>query len=203
MERENIINKRMYEISKYAEVVEIILIALGVFLVPLIVPQLLGTIFGAKSWVAANSQYAAGTIVNSCLIIAGINTKGWKKIISIVTLPSLSNLASGLIFTTASIYTLYMIPAIWIGNFAIIYLYRYLYVNKKINYILASITGIFIKAAVIFGGFSLLTAISVIPRAGKIAAMLYTAMGMNQLITASAGSVLAFSIIKAVYRKSR
>jgi len=94
-----------------------------------------------------------------------------------------------------------MIPAIWIGNFALIYLYKKLFVEKKINYVLASIAGIGVKVAVIFAGVSLLISTNIIPQASKIVAILYAAMGINQLITATIGSVLAFAILKTVYRK--
>lgn len=200
MEKISCLDKRMYDVSKHTETIEIILIALGIFLVPLIVPQILNVIFGATSIVTVNSQYVVGTIVNSSLIIAGVNIKGWKKIISLVTLPSLSAMASGLIFQTSSIYTVYMVPAIWIGNFAIIYLYRKMFVEKKLNYIISSFCGILAKVSVIFVGYNLLVLGNIIPKGSKVATMLYTAMGINQLITAVLGSIMAFTIIKFVYK---
>lgn len=203
MEKENILSKRLYDISKYAEIIQIVLIALGVFLVPLVIPTLLSTIFGATSFISTNSQYVVGSLVNTALITAGINVKGWKKVISVVTLPSISAIMSGLVFQTASIYTVYMIPAIWIGNFAIIYLYKYLFVNKNINYIVSSIIAILVKVAVIFLGFNLLLLLNIVPQGSKIAETLIVVMGMNQLITACIGSVISFILIKTVYRKSK
>jgi hypothetical protein len=201
MERTSCLNKRMYDISRYAEFVEIILIAIGIFLVPIIVPQILSAVFGATSSIATNSQYVVGTLVNSSLIIAGVNVKGWKKIVSLVTLPSLSALSSGLVLKTGSVYTLYMIPAIWLGNFAIIWLYKKLFVEKKFNYILASVAGIAAKVALIFAGYNLLVLTNIIPKGSKVATALYTAMGMNQLVTAILGSILAFAIFKTLYKK--
>lgn len=98
-----------------------------------------------------------GTIVNIALIFAGINLKGYKKIIGVITLPSISAICSGFIFKTASIYTFYMIPAIWLENFMLVYLYRKIYLQKKKNYILTSIVTIITKTAIIFLGFNLLT----------------------------------------------
>lgn len=163
MEKTSCLDLRKYDVSKYGEIIELILISIGIFLVPAIVPQILNAVFGATSAISSNSQYIIGIIVNASLIVAGVNVKGWKKIIGLVTLPSISAILSGFVFHSASIFTVYMIPAIWIGNFSIIYLYKKLFVEKKLNYILASIMGIAVKVSVIFAGFSLLTAVSVIP----------------------------------------
>lgn len=181
---ENILSLRKYDISKYAEIILIILVTLGLFLVPLFIPRLLETIFGAKSVISMNSQYIVGTIVNTCLIVTAINIKGWKKIIGIVTAPSLAAMAGGMIFPLpATIFTFYMIPAMWIGNFAIIYLYKYLFIKKNINYAISAGAGVLLKAAIIFGGFSLMTLVASIPE--KIANILSVTMGVNQLITAT------------------
>ena len=198
--KERVLEKRLFDVSKQAEIIEVILIGLLAFLTPLIVPQLLNLIFG--SGIGSYSQYIVGTIVNSALIVAGINAKGWKKVIGIVTLPSLSALTSGLVLQTGSIYTVYMIPAIWIGNFAIIYLYKYLFIKKKFSYAISSIIAILTKVMAIFVGYNLLLAINLIPNGSVVAKTLYTAMGMNQLITALLGSVLAFGIVRLIYRKN-
>ena len=199
---ENILDLRKYNISRYAEILEIILISLGVFLVPLFIPKLLEIVFGAGSAVTMNSQYVVGTIVNASIIIAGINIVGWKKLVGVVTLPSLAAVGGGLVFPgPASIFALYMIPAMWIGNFTIIFLYKYLFVNKKMNYVLSALAGILLKTAIIFGGFSLMATIVSTPQ--KIAEVLTLAMGANQIITATLGSILAFGIIKLAYKEKK
>jgi len=202
MEKTSCLDKRMYELSKLGGVFEILLISIAIFLTPLILPQILNAVFGATSAIASNSQYVVGAIINASLIVAGVNVKGWKKIIGIVMLPSITAMLSGLVFNIASIFTVYMIPAIWLGNLAIIYLYKKLFIEKKLNYILASIAGILVKGSIIFAGFSLLTAINIIPSGSKVAEVLSLGMGMNQLITATLGSILAFAILKIVYKKS-
>lgn len=195
MENTKCLDMKYVQLSKVGEIIEIICICLGVFAIPLIVPQLLSAIFGATSVIAANSQYVVGSLVNTLLILAGVNTNGWKKVIGIVTLPSISALFGGLVLKTSSIYTLYMIPAIWIGNFAIIYLYRYLFVKKNLNYIVSSIISIITKCTVIYLGFRLFVVVNIIPGASKVFTALNIAMGMNQLITATIGAIIAFGII--------
>ena len=208
MEKENCFDLNLVDFSKKTEIVETILIAIGALLTPFIIPQFLQLVFGKTSFIASNSQYVVGTIVNIALIFAGVNVKGYKKIIGIITLPSISAICSGFIFKTASIYTVYLIPAIWIGNFAFVYLYRKIYVEKKKNYILASIPAILVKAAIIFFGFNLLTWVSVIPSQGKVFQALQLSMGMNQLVKATIAAVLVAGIIAAIkankglYKKS-
>ena len=201
MEKENCFDLNLVDFSKKTEIVETILIAIGALLTPFIIPQFLQLVFGKTSFIASNSQYVVGTIVNIALIFAGVNVKGYKKIIGIITLPSISAICSGFIFKTASIYTVYLIPAIWIGNFAFVYLYRKIYVEKKKNYILASIPAILVKAAIIFFGFNLLTWVSVIPSQGKVFQALQLSMGMNQLVTATIAAVLVAGIIAAIKAK--
>lgn len=208
MEKENCFDLNLVDFSKRAEIIEIVLIAVGALLTPFIIPQLLQVVFGKTSVIAANSQYVVGSIVNIALIFAGINLKGYKKIIGIITLPSISAICSGFIFKTASIYTVYMIPAIWLGNFAIVYLYRKIYVEKKKNYVLASVVAILVKTAIIFFGFNLLTWANVIPGQGKVFEALQLSMGMNQLVTATVASVIVAGIIgiikakKGLYKKA-
>ena len=208
MEKENCFDLKLVDLSKRTEIVVTVLIAIGALLTPFIVPQLLQIVFGKTSFIATNSQYVVGSIVNIALIFAGINLKGYKKIIGIITLPSISAICSGFIFKTASIYTVYMIPAIWLGNFALVYLYRKIYVEKKKNYVLTSVVAILVKAAIIFFGFNLLTWVNVIPGQGKVFEALQLSMGMNQLVTATVAAVVVAGIIvgiktkKGLYKKA-
>ncbi len=111
----------------------------------------------------------------------------------IITLPSISAILGGYVFKTASIYMCYMIPAIWVGNFAIVYLYKLLLLEKKINYFFGSIVAIAVKVAVIFLGFTALNALSVFPNE-KIVLTLQNAMGWTQLITATIGAIITYTV---------
>ncbi|MDE5830643.1 MAG: hypothetical protein K2H53_03010 [Clostridia bacterium] len=152
MGKENVLSQNMRDYSKGIEIMQIILIAISALLVPTFLAKILNTIFGQNSWIASHSQIIVGSIVNVSLITAAINVKGWKKIISIITLPSISTILGGYVFKTASVYMAYMIPAIWIGNFAIIYLYKLLLLKKDMNYFLTGILAIAVKVrSYIFG----------------------------------------------------
>ncbi len=201
MENERCLDLKYAKLSKAGEIIEMLCICLGVFLIPLFLPKLLTIVFGKTSVIASNSQYVVGSVVNTLLIIAGVNAKGWKKVLGIVTLPSISALFGGLVLKASSVYTMYMIPAIWIGNFAIIYLYRYLFVKKNLNYIVTSAIAIITKCAVIYAGFNLLVLVNIVPNGSKVFTSLNIAMGMNQLVTATIGAVIAFGIIMTMKSK--
>ena len=198
---EQVVNKKAYELSKTGEIIQTILIILGALLVPAVVPQLLQAIFGKTSWIATNSQIIVGSIVNTALIMAGINMKGWRKILLVATLPSLSAVGSGYIFGSLSKVTIFMIPGIWLGNFSLIMLMKYLYVSKKMNYVLSAIIAIAVKVAIIFGVLNIWMAFSILPNQGTVASTLRNTMGLTQGITATIGAVISLLIMKLGFRK--
>lgn len=199
MEKESVLNKTMYDFSKKADLIQAIIIGLIAFLVPTFLAQLINAIFGAQSIVATNSQIIVGSIVNSALIFCAINVKGWKKIIGVVTMPSISTILSGYVFKSASVYMVYMIPAIWIGNFVLIYAYKLIMLEKNKNYFLAGVVGIIAKVLVIFGCFEILNLFNIFP--DKLVANLQKAMGLIQLITASIGMLIIFIVYQIEKKK--
>ena len=194
MENEGIINKRVKDFSKGIDIMQTILIFLIALLVPTFLGGILSKIFGSTSVISTNSQLIVGTIVNAALVVSAINLKGWAKILGVVTMPSISTILSGYVFGTASVYMVYMIPAIWIGNFALIYSYKFLMLGKNKHYFLAGIVGIIAKVAIIFALFNLINLFGVFPE--KLVENLRNAMGMTQLITATLGVIAAFVIYK-------
>ena len=199
MEKESVLNKTMYDFSKKADLIQAIIIGLIAFLVPTFLAQLINVIFGAQSIVATNSQIIVGSIVNSALIFSAINVKGWKKIIGVVTMPSISTILSGYVFKSASVYMVYMIPAIWVGNFVLIYAYKLIMLEKNKNYFLAGVVGIIAKVLVIFGCFEILNLFNIFP--DKLVANLQKAMGLTQLITASIGMLIIFIVYQLEKKK--
>ena len=194
MENEGIINKRVKDFSKGIDIMQTILIFLIALLVPTFLGGILSKIFGSTSVISTNSQLIVGTIVNAALVVSAINLKGWAKILGVVTMPSISTILSGYVFRTASVYMVYMIPAIWIGNFALIYSYKFLMLGKNKHYFLAGIVGIIVKVAIIFALFNLIYLFGVFPE--KLVENLRNAMGITQFITATLGVIVAFVIYK-------
>ena len=199
MERESILNKTVYDFSQKIEILQSIMIGIIAFLVPTFLAQFIQIVFGTQSIVTTNSQIIVGSIVNTALIVSAMNIKGWKKIVGIVTMPSISTIVSGYVFKTASVYMVYMIPAIWLGNFALIYAYKRLMIEKNKNYFLAGIIGIIVKVFIIFGCFQLLNIFGIFPT--KIISNLQVAMGFTQLVTATIGMLISFVIYQIEKRK--
>lgn len=199
MNKENCLNEGKVYVTKIGNILQLAIISICMFLVPLLVPAMLAQTFGETSVIANNSQFVVGAIVNTAIIVAALSVKGVKNIIALVTVPSISALTSGLVLNVASIFTVYMIPAIWLGNFAIIYALKYLYVKKHINYAVSVSVGILLKVALIFGGFMVLTMLVSMP--APVQEVLSAAMGINQLITALIGSVIAYGTVKLLYKE--
>ena len=191
---EGIIKQTVRDFSKQNELAQTVVIALLAFLVPTFLAQLLNVIFGAESAIAGNSQLIVGSIVNTVLVITALNIKGWTKILFIVTMPSISTILSGYVFKSASVYMVWMIPAIWVGNFALVYVFKYIILEKKKNYFLATSLGIMCKVTIIFGFFMILKAFNIFPE--KIILNLQKAMSIIQLITATIGCIVSYGIYK-------
>mgnify|MGYP000431126768 FL=1 len=194
MENEGIMKRRVKDFSKGIDIMQTILIFLIALLVPTFLGGILSKIFGSTSVISTNSQLIIGTIVNAALVTAAINLKGWAKILGVVTMPSISTILSGYVFGTASVYMVYMIPAIWLGNFALIYSYKLLMLGKNKHYFLARIVGIVVKVVIIFALFNIINLFGIFPE--KLVENLRNAMGMTQLITATLGVIVAFVIYK-------
>ena len=193
---EEVAKKKVYELSEIGEIIQAILIVLGALLVPAVVPQILQFVFGKGSAIASNSQLIVGSIVNTALIMSGLNLKGWRRILAVATLPSLSAISSGFIFGSLTKVTIFMVPGIWLGNFSLIMLMKYLYANKKTNYILSAVISIVVKVAIIFSVLNIWMLASVLPNQGNVADTLRNTMGLTQLITATIGAIISFAIMK-------
>ena len=191
---EGIIKQTARDFSKTSEIIQTVIIALLAFLVPTFLAQLINAIFWAESAIANNSQLIVGSVVNTVLVISALNLKGWSKNIFVVTMPSISTIMSGYVFKSASFYMAWMIPAIWIGNFALIFAFKYIMFAKEKNYFFATILGIIVKVSIIFTFFVILKAFNIFPE--KIASNLQKAMSITQLITASIGCLIGFVIYK-------
>ena len=93
----------------------------------------------------------------------------------------------------------YMIPGIWIGNFVLIYAYKAILLSKEKHYLFASVVGIVAKVTIIVAFFMALNAFNVFPE--KMVANLQKAMTVTQLVTATAGALISYSIY-AVQKKA-
>ena len=161
-------------IEKYGNL-ELILYSAAVFFIPLLI---------------SHPQVLTGTLVNAFLIMAALHFKGWKAA-PIVILPSVGAVLSGMLFGPFTIFIVYMMPVIWIGNLVLVYLFKYLHMMKNMNYWAALGGSALAKSALLFGAAFVLVNLSMLP------AVFLTAMGVLQLGTAIAGGIVAFGMRSA------
>ena len=163
-----------YWLSNYHELIETVIYSAVCFLVPF----LLG-----------HDQLTTGIIVNTALILAALNLRN-ERLLPVILLPSLGVLSRGIIFGPFTIFLVYMIPFIWIGNFLLIYLIKRIHLNSNRNRWLALGLASSIKTAFLFASAFILVSLAIIPKPFLIS------MGIIQLITAVAGGIIAFSLQK-------
>lgn len=188
-----VLEKQLVDTKKAQNIIITTLIIIGAFVVPTFLAKIIP--------LGKYQQIIVGSIVNMSLILTALYTKGKVKTIAIATLPSMSTILGGLIFKDITLYSKTMIPAIWIGNFSFIMLYKLLYVNKKVKYPISAIIAIIVKAAIIYLGFTIMVNIMTVPMPVKTT--LNTVMGVTQLITATSGSILAFLVVISTKVKSK
>jgi len=191
----NFLDKRLNNVGARAELVEVAAIFAVLLAACLVLPILL---YGNTGFLGQNNQFIAGPIVNCALILAALNFRGVTKNVGVICMPSALAVSVGFI-GFMGVYAMYMIPAIWLGNAVLCLGFKYLHVHKKINFAVVAAVVITLKIAIIFGIFNIFAATGAIP-AGAASAM---ALGFSlyQLITASAGCLLAFGIVKLFYRR--
>ncbi len=129
-------------------------------------------------------QLIVGIVVNSMLIMGSLNVRGYK-LLPIIIAPSLGVLSRGLIFGPYTIYLIYMIPFIWIGNSIIVAAFK-----SKGSFIVKLIAGSAAKSGFLFLSAFLLFKLGLLP------VMFLTAMGLIQLATAIGGGILAYGLQK-------
>lgn len=134
-------------------------------------------------------QILVGVIVNTALILSAIYLDA-KAAWPVIILPSLGVLSRGIIFGPFSIYLVYIIPFIWIGNFLIVYLVKYFYLRRKVNYPTSLGISAAVKACFLFSSAFVLVKLGIIP------VLFLTAMGIMQLTTALGGGVVGYGVVK-------
>lgn len=136
--------------------------------------------------VIGHSQILVGTIVNAALIAGALNLKGYK-LLPVIIAPSLGALTAGLLFGPLTIYLLYMIPFIWVGNSILVLSFKWLKLKLNKNYFITLLLGSGLKSGFLFISALILYSLGLIP------VMFLTAMGIIQLVTAIGGGIPAYA----------
>lgn len=170
------LNKTLYEISNKRSFFEMFFYSVVSFFIPLLI---------------GHPQIVVGITVNIALIMAAMNLKHYK-ILPVIILPSLGVLSRGLLFGPFTVFLLYMIPFIWIGNYLLVYFIKSLYVDKKKNYLFSLGVASGVKALFLFVTAFILFSLGLVP------VVFLTAMGVMQFVTAFGAGFIAIGINKAV-----
>lgn len=130
------------------------------------------------------NQIFVGILVNALLAFCALRF-GLFKSLPVILLPSVAVLLSGLIFAQFSIFLLYLIPFIWLGNAIFVFAIHELKTVRKISYLPSIFFAAFLKSLFLFSAAFALFSIGFIPAA------LLGAMGIIQFATAITGGLIA------------
>ncbi|MFW6450540.1 MAG: hypothetical protein ACOCZ6_05805 [Nanoarchaeota archaeon] len=173
-----VLQLKEYNITYLQENIETVIYSLLCFLVPFLI---------------SHPQYLVGTLVNAALILGALNVRTYR-LLPIIMMPSIGVLAAGIIFGPFTNHLVYMIPFIWIGNFIIVYAFKYMFLSKKINKWTTLLSSAILKAGFLFAIAAVLVSLNILPVPFLIG------MGPVQLLTAITGGLVAFL---AQYTKMR
>lgn len=128
-------------------------------------------------------QWVVGSVVNMLLILAALRLprRHW---LPLAVLPSLAALARGLVFGPFTLFLLFFLPAIWLGNLALMLALRRLS-HWPVG--LALLPAAALKGSLLYGMALVYVRADVVPE------MFLTAMGLIQLQTALLGGLAALA----------
>ncbi len=173
------LNKQDYRLSYNAEIFEIALYTVAAFFLPLMV---------------GHPQIVVGVLVNSLLIVSALNVRG-IRLLSVIIAPTLGALSRGILFGPFTIFLVYMIPFIWVGNAILVYAFKRLHLGAKLNRWITLFIGSAVKAAFLFAVAFAFVQLGILPK------LFLATMGIFQFYTAILGGVLALGF-QAVKKKA-
>lgn len=147
---------------------------------------LTGVLIFAIPFFFGHSQLATGTIVNSMLLFSVIKLSS-KSTLLIAVLPSLAVLARGMIFGPLTVFLIYFLPFIWLGNLFFMNIFKKSYL--KIGFVPGLLISSIIKALFLYIVANIFFNFHIIPIA------FLTSMGIIQLLTALLGGGLTWIVV--------
>lgn len=169
-----LINLEEYSLKNSYQYFEILTYTTLCFLIPLFI---------------GHPQILVGIVVNSILITAAFSLKGYK-LLPVIIAPALGALSRGILFGPFTVYLVYFIPFIWIGNSLLILSFKYFKMKLKYNYVSTLFLGSAIKSSFLFIIAAILTSFSIVP------SLFLFSMGIMQFVTAIFGGLPAYSLNK-------
>jgi len=137
----------------------------------------------------SHQQLIVGTVVNSLLFFTAANIDK-KYHLPVAIFPSIVAVFQGLLFGKLTIFLIYFLPFIWLGNYILMFTYQK--VDQKLLKIPASA---FLKFLFLYSVANFYVNFKIVPK------MFLKAMGIFQLYTALLGG-LVFLIINKLVKNS-
>jgi len=132
-------------------------------------------------------QWLVGTAVNACLFLAAIFLPK-KYYIPLIILPSLGVLARGMLLGPLTMFLVYFLPLIWLGNLILILNFKSCF--KSLKFVFSVFIGAGAKYLFLFITADIYFKFHFVPK------VFLQIMGLNQLATALAGGLVALIIFK-------
>lgn len=134
------------------------------------------------------SQIVTGIIINTLLFISASKlSKRTSPIIAVI--PSLGAISHGVLFGAFTIYLVYFLPFIWLGNMLLMYIAGS---KQRTAMFIAAIA----KSVFLYSFAYVFVSFHIVPK------IFLTAMGIMQLITALIGGIFATLIINYLIKPS-
>lgn len=157
-------------------------------------------------FVLGHPQWIVGIIVNACLFLGAIYLPK-KYFVSLAILPSLGVLSRGLIFGSLTLFLVYFLPFIWLGNLFLILVSKNAYASfykqkiwnnsMELSYVVSVVVASVLKFLFLFIIANIYFKINIVP------VIFLQAMGLNQLATALGGGLMSFLIWKIYLQKQK
>ena len=145
-----------------------------------------GLLFGLVLFLTpfiSSNQLIVGTIVNALLIKAAVDFKS-KKAFLLSIVPSIAAFSAGFLFGGLTHQVILMLPFIWAGNLALMIILRKMFVKQRKSFLYSSLAAGTAKTALLFLAALALFTLSLAP------AVVLTAFGIMQFVTAQAGGII-------------
>lgn len=153
----------------------LLVLAFAVFFIPIILGHI-------KTF---PNQIIVGSLVNFLLASSAMYLN-FKKSLAVILLPAIAAVLTGIIFGSFTVFLVYLVPFIWIGNALFVYFIKNFNLVNKMNYFLSVLGSAIIKSIFIF------TATLALVLAGIVPEIFLIPMGLVQFVTAVIGGSFAF-----------
>jgi len=137
-------------------------------------------------FVISQPQLITGTIVNSLFFIASEKLDK-KALYPVLVLPSLGAFFHGVLFGPLTLFLIYFLPFIWIGNYLQVNIFSF---TKQQNYSVRILSSALAKYLLLFIAVNVYYRVHVVPQ------LFIVSMGVVQFTTACLGGLLAYPILQ-------